>query len=67
MKKLKQTLLIALLSVPTMGLACSGHWYTCGNLDSFLIQVAQNCPSSGSMTITDCDAGTFVVEYSIAP
>ena len=67
MKKLKLFVLgIGLVGISSAGLACSGEWYTCGNLESFMIQVAQNCPDSGSMIITDCDAGSFIFEYSIA-
>lgn len=66
MKKIKKALLIALFAVPTLGLACSGEWYTCGNLSTFLVQLAQNCPNSGSVIINDCDAGRFRVNYSVA-
>ncbi len=66
MKKLKIFLAVALMGISSAGFACSGTWYTCENLETFLIQVAQNCPESGSMTIIDCDAGRIELEYSVA-
>jgi hypothetical protein len=65
MKKLKLLLTMTLIGISTAGFACSGTWHTCDNLASFLVQVAENCPDSGSMTIIDCDAGAMQLEYAI--
>lgn len=54
---------VALCFISNFGIACSGTWHTCGNLGEFLIQVAQNCPDSGSMQIIDCDAGSITLNY----
>lgn len=65
MKKIKVLVaVIAAFALPHFGMACSGSWYTCENLEEFLIQVAENCPCDGSMIIEDCDAGMIELDYS---
>ncbi|UZD21432.1 hypothetical protein PBT90_18110 [Algoriphagus halophytocola] len=56
--------LTTLFALPTFGMACSGTWYTCENLEEFLIEVAENCPCDGGMIIQDCDAGMIELDYS---